>query len=1555
MQKKKQHKPIKKIILLTILAILLLLLIFVEDIIKLTNSNKTALLENTPSQTSIVEPNIPVLSAGMIPIKWNGTNFVITTQEDKDWYDYKNGKPAYIMLNDGYYQSELKRGITDDQVMENAVGNDALVVPNVPNNNPTILMWIPRFAINNETNEIQYIKGIEQTDENWTIPEIFTHKQEAETAPDFLLTGIWLEKNIDANFTNKITQMNSEESIYGFIKNTIALSSNQIIQNTIENYIANITNGTTRASFPTDSTTNTLTITDPSNPNRIILKIINQNNQAPIKAKAIYNKDTGLIEVQVTYSQYGIAKILYENTQELKLTKNGNKATATSEGLDIKYGTAKITIIDNKGNTKELELAITSKVYVTLYTDGTLGFCSNSTKIAGKTVSVDYGDISEREYTDYKEIPWYSKNRNIETVEFVDEVAPISTANWFSFCVNLSKINSIVNLNTSSVTNMSSMFAVVNDVLTELDVSNFDTSNVTNMWDMFDGCRGITELDVSNFDTSNVTNMGFMFGNCKKLVKLDVSNFDTSNVNSLWGMFLGCNDLTELDVSNFDTSNVTNMQDVFNECSSLTKLDLSNLDISKVTNINGIFYNCSSLSQITFGEKWDKEITLPTLTKPCAGWYSDEGFTNKVADAGANYTPTGPITIYANVPPDIFVKLYTDGTLAFCSNNSQIPFKELSQDYGNIGGKEYTIANSNYQPWYDRSNSPVKTVQFIDKILPVSTSCWFHCCTNLTTIKNIENLDTKNVTNMNFMFNYCENLTQLDLSNFNTSKVADMRGLIRNCATLTSIDLSSFDTSRVTDMTNMFDQCSSLISLDLSNFDTSNVVDMTDMFTSCTNLTQLNLSNFNTSSVTDMASMFSHCTNLKSIDLSSFNTNSVTNISCMFDGCTNLTSLDLSSFDTNKVTSTAYLFSNCSNLTQITFGEKWNKSVPLPVPRKTCTGWYSDSDLTTKVADAGASYNPNGAITIYANVPPDIFAKLYTDGTLAFCSNNSQIPFKELSQDYGNIGGQEYSINTIPWKNERASITELEFIDKVQPISTNSYFWHCENLATIKYIANLDTSKVTDMCDMFAGCSSLTDIDVSNFDTNKVTDMGEMFLGCSSLTNIDISNFDTSNVTQMYNMFNGCSNLTQLDLSNFNTSKVTNINSMLYNCSNLTQITFGEKWNKSVPLPVPRKTCTGWYSDSDFTTKVADAGASYMPTGPITIYTDVVPDIYVTLYTDGTLAFAETKNPFPEKTIDVQYEDVSEREGTNNWTEYPWYNERNSVTTVEFVNKISPISTSSWFAECRNLTTIKNIENLDTSKVTNMSFMFYFCDSLTELDLSSFDTSNVTNMQSMFNSCWNLKKINISSFNTSNVTNMYLMFAYCWNLTEIDVSGFDTNKVTGMDGMFLECKSLTEIDVSNFNVSNVTDIGRLFSKCSSLTKIDISNFNKGSSSTKNVTDMNNMFSYCTNLTDLNLGNLDTSNVTNMSYMFNNCNALISLNLSSFNTSKVTNMSYMFNNCNILTSLNLSSFNTSKVTYMNYMFYNCTNLKTIYVGTYWRLASTRTDMFTGCGTSTTTRK
>ena len=81
-------------------------------------------------------------------------------------------------------------------------------------------------------------------------------------------------------------------------------------------------------------------------------------------------------------------------------------------------------------------------------------------------------------------------------------------------------------------------------------------------------------------------------------------------------------------------------------------------------------------------------------------------------------------------------------------------------------------------------------------------------------------------------------------------------------------------------------------------------------------------------------------------------------------------------------------------------------------------------------------------------------------------------------------------------------------------------------------VSNFDTSKVIDMSDMFAGCSSLTSLDVSNFDTSKVINMSDMFSECSSLTSLDLSSFDTSKVTTMNWIFNKCSKLTKIMVSN---------------------------------------------------------------------------------------------------------------------------------------------------------------------------------------------------------------------------------------------------------------------------------------------------------------------------------------------------------------------------------------------------------------------------------------
>ena len=306
-------------------------------------------------------------------------------------------------------------------------------------------------------------------------------------------------------------------------------------------------------------------------------------------------------------------------------------------------------------------------------------------------------------------------------------------------------------------------------------------------------------------------------------------------------------------------------------------------------------------------------------------------------------------------------------------------------------------------------------------------------------------------------------------------------------------------------------------------------------------------------------------------------------------------------------------------------------------------------------------------------------------------------------------------------------------------------------------------------------------------------------------------------------------------------------------------------------------------------------------TDPIDITWELIKDtIYVTLYTDGTLGFSNDESTIAEKTVSKRYGDIAKSHYTSSG-DVPWNSDVASIKTVEFVNECVPAeSTAYWFYYCKNLTSINNLSNLNTSLVTNMKYMFGECEKLTKLNLSNFDTKNVTCMDLMFNGCSSLATLNVSSF--------------------------DTRNVTSMQHMFQRCKYLTTLDVSNFD-------------------------------TRNMIDMNHMFNECSSLTNLNVSSFDTRNVTNMYAMFANCTNLKSIvGLNYFDTKNVTIMSYMFAMSSALTDLNISSFDTSNVTTMNLMFAHCTSLKTIYVGPNWSTASAdTTEMFLRCGTSTVTLK
>lgn len=143
---------------------------------------------------------------------------------------------------------------------------------------------------------------------------------------------------------------------------------------------------------------------------------------------------------------------------------------------------------------------------------------------------------------------------------------------------------------------------------------------------------------------------------------------------------------------------------------------------------------------------------------------------------------------------------------------------------------------------------------------------------------------------------------------------------------------------------------------------------------------------------------------------------------------------------------------------------------------------------------------------------------------------------------------------------------------------------------------------------------------------------------------------------------------------------------------------------------------------------------------------------------------------------------------------------------------------SGLFFQSNSLETIK-FGNIDTANVTDMANMFAICPRLSTLDLSRFVTGSVTDMHGMFSLCESLKSLDLSMFRTSSAENMRSMFENCEALEEIKLPYFDTSKVTNMKCMFRGCKNLERLDLSSFDTSKVTDMSQMFLGCCNLRSI----------------------------------------------------------------------------------------------------------------------------------------
>ncbi|KJY63056.1 hypothetical protein JF73_15550 [Lactobacillus helsingborgensis] len=409
-------------------------------------------------------------------------------------------------------------------------------------------------------------------------------------------------------------------------------------------------------------------------------------------------------------------------------------------------------------------------------------------------------------------------------------------------------------------------------------------------------------------------------------------------------------------------------------------------------------------------------------------------------------------------------------------------------------------------------------------------------------------------------------------------------------------------------------------------------------------------------------------------------------------------------------------------------------------------------------------------------------------------------------------------------------ITEIDINAPIAIIgSAETLFYHLLNLTSINGLDKLDTSKVTSMLQMFMDCTKMTSLDLSSFNTTNVTNFSTMFAFDPSLTSVDLSSFTVRDGATTMGMFvisdDDTPSLSKLILGKgfkFTTRNGRPNNSLQQPG---TWVNMGEgdgSLTKGTNQWSSADFMTKYQGDRDHDTYVRYTG------GIVTVHRQdedgkqlvdqdgkEIPDEKlfgnisdsVTVDTSKEFAgykFKENKNSdikafiSDPQTITLVY---SKSKTDNTWEGVP-YTFNNGVLSlgekdkdylidntaekeIGINNNINNINTDnineidilgkitingpadSLFDTLPNLTQINGLNNLITSDVTDMSYMFANCPKLVSLDLSSFDTSKVAFFSSMFYADTDLSSVNLSSFTITDDAVDYSLFDSCTNLTKL--------------------------------------------------------------------------------------------------------------------------------------------------------------------------------------------
>ena len=364
-------------------------------------------------------------------------------------------------------------------------------------------------------------------------------------------------------------------------------------------------------------------------------------------------------------------------------------------------------------------------------------------------------------------------------------------------------------------------------------------------------------------------------------------------------------------------------------------------------------------------------------------------------------------------------------------------------------------------------------------------------------------------------------------------------------------------------------------------------------------------------------------------------------------------------------------------------------------------------------------------------IPMNVFATEEAGGNT---SRSTEVMYS------GTDGDLEWSID----KNWHLTVTGEGYPEEYDgwdnPWGETQWMQYCEKIVS----ADIDVM-CSDFSGFFSGWTSLKTLDLSKVDMYCVDSADNFFEGCVSLekiyTPLNVSmgeyyseEYDVWYILDEYNIELPCSS---------------------ENVWAGNEVWIGEDGIRYMNLPEKS-------SESILLTKYAK---------------DNVPDTKVVYSgTEGNLSW----------TIDSMGCFVLNGSGTPE--EKEWESYADVIYSVE-INAKNITSLADFCSELSNVIYV-DLSGMDASKLTDMSRMFCteWLDNsyskLREVKFGNIDTSNVTDMSYLFYNCGNLETVDLENLNTQSVTDMSYMFSGCtWE--EIDMSHFDMSNVTDADDMFV--------------------------------------------------------------------------------------------------------------------------------------------------------------------------